>query len=171
MHLLGFGDSMFLELQHGSGLEERRQAAAKSDVGDRMMKSRVEAADDVVNEVLVVHRSTKAGETICHDFHARAILENGEITLVEIPELGAEINSASILVVAEEVADAAPEGVRGVGVLRDHGEELGRNAVVEPRDNGAVVLHPVVVAFGLGAVDMIAQPVLAEDGGERAQAT
>ena len=55
---------MFFELQHGSCLEERRQAAAKGDVWNRMMETRVEAADDVVDEIFVVHWSTKTGKAI-----------------------------------------------------------------------------------------------------------
>ena len=61
---------MFFELQHGSCLEERRQAAAKGDVWNRMMETRVEAADDVVDEVFVRHRCAEAGKAIRHDLHA-----------------------------------------------------------------------------------------------------
>ena len=131
-----------------------------------MVETRVEAADDVVDEVFVIHQSTEVSEAVCHDLHVGAVVEDGEVALVEVAELGAEVDGASVLVVAEEVADAAPDGVGGVGVLGDHGEKLGGDAVVEPGDNGAVVLHPVVVALGRRAVDMITEPVLAEDGGE-----
>ena len=55
---------MFFELQHGSCLEERRQAATKSDVRDRVMKTGVEAAHNVVDEIFVVHWSTKTGKAI-----------------------------------------------------------------------------------------------------------
>lgn len=41
--------------------------------------------------------------------------------------------------------------------------------VVEPGDDGAVVLHPVVVALRRGAVDVIAETILAEEGGEGAR--
>jgi len=67
-----------------------------------------------------------------------------------------------------EVADAALDGVGGVGVLRDHGEELGGDMVVEPGNDGAVVLHPIVVALSRSVVDVITEPVLTEDGGEGA---
>jgi len=36
---------------------------------------------------------------------------------IEILELGTEVDRMGVLVVAEQVADAAPEGVGGVGVL------------------------------------------------------
>ena len=85
---------------------------------------------------------------------------------IEILELGTEVDRMGVLVVAEQVADAAPEGVGGVGVLRDGGETLGGDAVVEPRDDGAVVLHPIVVALGRGAVDVVTETIQAEDGGE-----
>ena len=97
-----------------------------------MVETRVEGADDVVDEIFVVHRGTETGEAIGHDLHARAVVEDIKITLVEVAELGAEVDGASVLVVEEEVADAAPYGVGGVGVFRDHGEKLGGDAVVEP---------------------------------------
>jgi hypothetical protein len=131
-----------------------------------MMETGVEAADDVVDEVFVRHRCAKAGKAIRHDLHAGAVVEDGEVSLVEVAELSAEVDGAGVLVVTEEVADAALDGVGGVGVLRDNREKLGGDAVVEPGDEGAIVLHPVVVALGRRAVDMIAEPVLAEDGGE-----
>jgi len=131
-----------------------------------MMEMMVEAVDDVVDEVFVVHRSTKAGEAVCHDFHAGAVVEDGEVTLVEVAELDAEVDGAGVFVVAEEVADAVPDGVVCVGVLRDHGEELGGDMVVEPGNNGTVVLHPIIVALSRSAVDVIMEPVLTEDGGE-----
>jgi hypothetical protein len=37
LHLFGLYDPLFFKLQHGSGLDERGQAATKSDVGDRVM--------------------------------------------------------------------------------------------------------------------------------------
>jgi hypothetical protein len=132
------------------------------------MQARVEAADDVVDEIFVVHRSTKTGKAIGHDLHAGAVVEDDEVALVEVAELSAEVDGAGVLVVAEEVADTTPDGVGGVGVLRDHGEELGGDTVVEPGDDGAVVLHPIVVALSCSAVDMIMEPVLTEDGGEGA---
>jgi hypothetical protein len=92
--------------------------------------------------IFVAHRGSKAGEAIGHDLHAGAVVKNVEITLVEAAELGNEVDGASVLVVAEEVVDAAPDGVGGVGVLGDHGEKLGVDAVVKPRDYGAVILHP-----------------------------
>jgi hypothetical protein len=124
LHLFGLGDPLFFKLQHGSGLEERGQAATKSDVGDRVMQTGVEAADDVVDQVLVAHRCAEAGKSIRHDLHLGAVVEDGEVTLVEAAELGTEVNGARVLVVAEEVADGAPEGIRGVGILRHHGEQL-----------------------------------------------
>jgi hypothetical protein len=116
--------------------------------------------------IFVAHRGSKAGEAIGHDLHAGAVVKNVEITLVEAAELGNEVDGASVLVVAEEVVDAAPDGVGGVGVLGDHGEKLGVDAVVKPRDYGAVILHPVVVALGGRTVDVVAGSELAEDGGE-----
>jgi hypothetical protein len=51
---------VFFELQHGSWLEEQWQAAVKGDVRNRMMEMRVEAADNVVDEVFVIHQSRSA---------------------------------------------------------------------------------------------------------------
>jgi hypothetical protein len=130
------------------------------------MKTRVEAADDVVGEILVVDRSAEAGKLIRHDLHARAVVKNGQVTLVEVAEFGAEVDSSRVLVVAEEIVDGAPEGVRGVGVLRHHGAEFGRDPVVEPGNDGVIVLDLVVVALRPRTVDVIADAILAEDGGE-----
>jgi hypothetical protein len=129
---------------------------------------RVEVTNDVVDEIFVVHQGPETGEAIGHDLHARAVVEDVKITLVEVAELGTEVDGASVLVVAKEVADAAPYGVGDVGVFRDHGEKLGGDAVVEPRDDGAIILHPVAVALGGGAVDVVAESELAKDGREGA---
>jgi hypothetical protein len=130
---------------------------------DGVVKPRVEAANDVVDEILVDDRGAEAGKAICHDFHARAVVKDGQVTLVEVAEFGAEVDGAHVLVVADEVADGAPDGVGGVVVLGHHGEELGRDPIVEPGDDGTIVLNPVVVALGRRAVDMIAETILAED--------
>lgn len=168
MHFLGLSDAVFIELQPGSGLEERQQAAVKCDVWNRMMGTRVKAVDDVVDEVFVVHRSPKIREPVRHDLHAGAVVEDVEVTLVEVVELGTKVDGAGVLVVTKEVPNATPDGVGGVGVLRDHGEELGRDTVVEPGSDGAVVLHPIVVALSRSVVDMITKPVPTEDGGQGA---
>lgn len=102
------------------------------------MEMKVEAVDNVAYEIFVIHRSTEAGEAVCHDLHVGAVVvEGGEVALVEVAELGAEVDNTGVLVVVEEVADAAPDGVGGVGVLRDHGDELGVDMVVEPSDGAA----------------------------------
>jgi len=90
---------------------------AKGDVGDRVVETRVEAADDVVDEIFVVHRSAEPGQPIRHDLHLGAVVEDGEVALVEVVEFSTKVDGTSVLVVAEEVADATPEGVGGVGVL------------------------------------------------------
>jgi hypothetical protein len=166
LHLLGFGDALFFKLQHGTGLEERWQAPAERDVRDGVVKTRVEATNDVVDEILVADRSAEAGKAIRHDLHARAIVKDGQVTLVEVAEFGAEVDGAHVLVVAEEIADGAPEGVRGVVVLGHHGEELGRDPIVEPGNDGAIVLDPIVVALRRGTVDVITEAILAENRGE-----
>jgi ketosteroid isomerase-like protein len=69
-------------------------ATTKGDVRDHMMETGVEAADDVVDEVFVRHRCAEAGKAIRHDLHAGAVVEDGEVALVEVAELGAEVDDA-----------------------------------------------------------------------------
>jgi hypothetical protein len=73
-----------------------------------------------MDQVLLTHRCAEAGKPIRHDLHLGAIVEDGEIALIEVSELSTEVDGARVLVVAEEVADGAPEGLRSARVLRYH---------------------------------------------------
>lgn len=53
MHLFSLSDAVFLKLKHGTCLVERRQLLAIGDVGNGVMKARVQAADNVVDELLI----------------------------------------------------------------------------------------------------------------------
>lgn len=126
------------------------------------MKTGIEAAHNVVDEV-------EPGQPTRHDLHLGAIVEDWEVALVEVVKFSTKVDGTSVLVIAEEIADATLEGARGVGLAGNHGQELGGDAVVEPRHDGAVILHPIVVALGRGSVHMVAETVLPEDGREGAR--
>ena len=81
-------------------------------------------------------------------------------------ELVREEGGAGVAVVAEDVADGAPE-VAGGGVAGVDNRQGGRSdRGIVPRDDGEVVEHPVGGALSGGAVDVIPKPKLGEGGEE-----
>jgi hypothetical protein len=158
-------EALLLQEKEGVELDEGGQTTTRH-VWDGMLEPLVEAAEDVLDEVAVLDARAKIAEHVCHELHLGGVVNDGEITLVEAMKLVAEEGGTSVTVVAEDVADGAPEGGGG-GVARLHDRQGGRgDHGVVPRDNGEVVEHPVGDALGRGAVDVIPQPEFGEGGEE-----
>ena len=106
---------------------------------------------------------------IRHGLHVSAVGEIRQISLHERPELGVEVDGTSSSIVAEDVVDAMPQGVGRVVVVGDGGEEIRRDAAIQPGDDRAVILHPVGVFLrSNGAIYVVAKTILAEHGGNGA---
>jgi hypothetical protein len=120
-------------------------------VGDGTVQTRVEAANNVVDQVLVIDRRIKSTQAIGHGLHAGAVVKHREIALIDATNLHAEVDRPRGLVVAEQGAHARLE-------------ELGGDVVVELGDD---ILQPVAFALGRGFIDVVTEAVLAEDSEER----
>ena len=104
---------------------EGGQALAKRQMGNVVVEPRVEAADDVLHQIGVGDGRAEVTKPIGHCLHASAVGKDGQIALEEGSELGVEVDSPSRSVVAEDLADAAPERVGRVVIGGDGGEEVG----------------------------------------------
>jgi hypothetical protein len=135
-------------------------------VGNSVLETLIETAQDVVDEVAVFDARAEIAEGVGHVLHLGGVLDDGEIALVEVVKLVTEVGGARVAIVVENAADGAPEG-EGGGVARLYDRQSGRrDRAVVPRDDGEVVEHPVGGALGGGAVDVIPEPELGEGGAE-----
>lgn len=134
-----------------------------------MVEAWVEAPDDVLHEVGVGDGRAEIAELIDHCLHLGALRQHGQIALEEGTKFRVEVDESRGSVVAEEIMNAPPQRVRRVVVGGDGGEEIRGKAIVEPGQDGTISQDPIGVAlWSSSAVDVIAEAVLAEDGGERA---
>lgn len=154
------GEAMFLKLKHGARLVKRRKPLAKGEVRNVVMKARVQTVDDVLDVVIAGDRRTEIVETISHGFHVHAVREHDHVPLDEALKFSIEVDVACVLVGPEQIMNAVQEGVRDVW---RGGEEVGGDAIVQPRDNGAIILNLVRIARWISAVNVVTKPVLAKD--------
>jgi hypothetical protein len=112
---------------------------------------------DIAEKIYELIKMTKVGS----DDH---------VTLEEVVKLLEHVDGALHGVVDEEPTNRHPQGVGGGFRHLNHGHQLGGDAVIQPRDDGAVNLHPLGVMEhhgGVdGAVDVVGDAKLAEHGVE-----
>jgi hypothetical protein len=111
---------------------------------------------------------TDITEKICELFKTTKVGSDGHVTLEEVVKLLERVDGALHGVVEEEPTNHHPQGVGGGFRHLNHGHQLGGDAVIQPRDDGAVDLQPLSVVEhhgGVdGAVDVVGDAKLAERG-------
>jgi hypothetical protein len=87
-------------------------------------------------------------ELISEALQLGAVVMDGEVALLDAPELSLQEDSALELVVAEVALDVGPEREGGDVGLVDEVEDVGGDGGVDPVDKTTVDLTPLVVALG-----------------------
>lgn len=161
---------MLLKLEHGVCFVERREPLANGEVRNIVMDAWVQTVDDVLDEVVALlligemrspRRSAMASCACVH--------EHDLVALDEASKFSIEVDGVCVLVLPEQIMDAAREGVHGVFIGGNGGKKVGGDAIVKPLDDGTIVLNPVRISSRRsGAIDVVAKLVLAKDGGEYA---
>lgn len=96
-----------------------------------------------------------------------AISGDREIALNQSMELSIEEESATLLVVPEEILGAQPESMGGLLGFHNDVEDVIRDEAVEPSEDGKVLLCPIGVGgVGVGVVDVSEQTKLVKYDGE-----
>jgi hypothetical protein len=112
---------------------------------------------DIAEKIYELIKMTKVGS-------------DGHVTLEEVVKLLEHVDGALHGVVDEEPTNRHPQGVGGGFRHLNHGHQLGGDAVIQPRDDGAVNLHPLGIMEhhgGVdGAIDVVGDAKLAEHGVE-----
>ena len=130
------------------------------------MKTLVEAAEHVVNELAILQAVTEVPESVRHGLEPGGVVDDGEIALGKAVELVEEVGDSGVAVAAEERVKRVPEGIRRVLVIGDDLQRRRSHCSVVPREDGKVIENPVGSRLGRRAVDVAGEAKLGEGGEE-----
>ena len=148
LDLYRVGVAKLLENQRVPRRGEGRQDRGARDVVGRAGEARVDAAEEVEDELGLGDGVANVAEGISRRLHALTIVGDGEIALGHGVELVMQIDRARLLVGLKEVVDGDPQ-VPG-RLIRLHGEveDVVGNGAEEPVAEAAIGLFPGGVGVG-----------------------
>nr|CAD39827.3 OSJNBa0079F16.8 [Oryza sativa Japonica Group] len=152
-----------------ASLGERREQDLQRQEGLEVVEFVVEAADEGEDERPILDRFTDVGEVVGEDLESPAVVADGEVTLLQMMELGGEVDGAPLAVAEELQLEVAPDGAcrrRG----KEHLLHKSRgDGAVEPAEDDAVHLCPVgVIGARYVGEDMIGEGVFSKRDEEKA---
>jgi hypothetical protein len=142
-----------------------RRVGHEGEVGGSVAEVLVEAGGEGGEEELVANLEPKVLELVGDGLEAQAVGVQGLIALGCAEEFLLQKDNTLELVIGEEAVDLSPHRAGIIAFPNDGLEDVRRDGEEEPADDGGVDGQPVGVAgeeVG-GAVDVIAQVVLAEE--------
>jgi hypothetical protein len=157
---------VFLEVKVGDCALEGG-VSHESEIGGGVTKILTEAGGERGEEDLIPHRQPEVLKLVGDGFEDQAVVIQGEIALEGAKELLLLEDDPLELVHGEEPVDLCPHRMSVISVANDGLEDVRRDGVEKPADDGGVDRHPVdVVLHGEevgGAVDVVAEVVFAEE--------
>jgi hypothetical protein len=144
-----WGDGVICPLKHGAYLGEGGARPHHGDEGGLLLKSFSEPDKENIDELAVVDGVAEFTELVGKRLEPLTINPHLGVALDGVAELGVEGGDASIDVVLKELTKGRPQSSGVGGVTEDEIEDLGAHPLVDPLDDGEVVLHPARIR-GLG---------------------
>ena len=114
-----------------------------------IIKTFTEPDKENIEELAIVDGVAEFAELIGERLEPLAVNPHLRITLDSVAELGVESIDASIDVILKKLMKGRPERGGVGGVAEDEIEDLSGHPLVDPWDDGEVVLHPARIR-GLG---------------------
>lgn len=148
LDLYRVGVAKLLENQRVPRIGEGRQDRGARDVVGRAGEARVDAAEEVEDELGLGDGVANVAEGISRRLHALTIVGDGEIALGHGVELVMQIDRARLLVGLKEVVDGDPQVPSRLIGLHGEVEDVVGDRAEEPAAEAAIGLFPGSVGVG-----------------------
>jgi hypothetical protein len=112
------------------------------DEGGLLLKTFTESDEKNIDELAVVDGVAEFAELVGEGLEPLIINPLGGVTLDGVVELGVQGVDAGVNVVLKQLTEGRPKRGGVGGVAEDEIEDLGGHPLVDPLDDGEVVLYP-----------------------------
>ena len=129
-------------MKHGAHLGEGGGRPHHGDKPRLFFKAFAEADEENVDELPVVDGVPKLAEFVHDGLETLTVDTDLTIALDGVAELGVEGVDAGVDVVLEELTESHPKGGGVGGVAEDEVEDFRGDALINPLDDGEIVLDP-----------------------------